>query len=870
MEFVKPFVVLLVLLILLSGCDFLWKEQSVDQQFSLKQKIEAAKPMDFKELKNKPEYKLPESKPDPVELLVENCQSQVVHVEEEKKEDVKEQTPPQNNDAGQPLTVEEKKICEFRLQGISDLLSDKSSLEPSLPYTLEYIGEPNGEGEKRISYLNDIIPLDYFVSPVEEGIGNPIAVYNTVGGGCDNVETTESVPLFEDPQRMSLFILLAEQEAMAFGINVDPKASPPLVVQEQPFENPTLRAYTTNSVIENVFSSEDPLKAFAGAVSEDKIFIEAANPEDSARLEMAKLALKAIVSEKGLVEDSDCDRIKAEWAKLKKELDSIDCSSVKAELEQSQQRKNLLEKSLANLDKEIAQAEKDVEKSQKGLQDFLKNGMKDSEHSFEPPSDPQNWNHVGYPRHGTDIWFKGDGQKVIDFFSNWKKDIDAYKKDIEDAIARLENKQGTRDSIKNEMGSVSSEFESLQKALQDCLSKKKSIEEQMSALEENYKDCLKRIKEQERIDDEADDLADDHVAVYGENEKTGAMVGEFEGLDKQISGKQEETGIKTGCEDYEELQGKASYAQDEAVRLRRDSEAAYRSALEAYKNGDLEKADKLLKDSEELLRQARGLSEEARKKVLEAIAEKRACLSHIDGESARKAELEAQEAEWRGVLNSHSTVKDKPYYIDKDVARARLYEVLEGLIINEIGNEGGNCCPMKVMIAADRLVGEVWGDIFYKLGLGIMKAPIDALSPGGFAGKAAQKIVSYSLTYLGSDSLSEFAKNVIVSEVVERVLPGSGVDLIDKPQQQVTGDEILKLLSQNGVEVFEFGKDMDVQSRLCGRFPCNVKIVVFYNAHTRHMITLIKGDCCPELIMLSFNLTEDGAVDGNPAVRVLR
>lgn len=762
-------------------------------------------------------------------------------------------------------SIPSNETVSANLSEISGLFSDLSGLNAEKPFPIKSIGEPNGIFEQ-------FYPLDIFPPLLFSGFdsSNPVQVYDAVSADCNKVKHVEKMPLFDEPQKINAYVLF-EDQTILFGIFVDPSNNEnPIVVSDTPFDSPSLNVYSKAETISEIFNSGNPLPLLASAFARDEIVLEGGDAATSIKLFLAKNGLQSLAESRGIVSESDCDKIKKQWIDLKNQLDSMNCDEIAKKLEAAKNHQINLEKALSDAEANLAKAEKELKQAQSDYQNLLKMGLEGDNYKFSEPSDSKNWNYVFYERHGVKIWFNGNGQKLIDFFKNFEKEIKAWREKIEKAIAKKNVLQNSKNGISSELDSVKSEIAELQKQLEDCAKKNSELAE----LEKLSEKCLGRLKAQSLVKEQADEIAKTDVKTQFEHYQAGRLIRMFPEFDRQILEKQKDSNAISDCDKVNEKQDAARNALSDAEKIRLNALNKYTESKQAYDSGDLAKSEELLAESRKLYEDAEKAAIEAREKAENAIAEKQDCLQGI-AEREKAEELRKQEwDDWQKTIDEKNIEEGKPFVLKKEAAMIGLYGVTTDLVYQEIAEGRGCDCPMKALIAANRVLGKVFPQLIKKLGIGVMKAPIDALSPGGLAGKAAQKIASHALSFLGSDSLSDFAKDAIIKELVKGILPKTDIPLIDKPAGKgaVAGvkETLSEILSRNEIETWTFENTGTVNSRLCGPYDCDVKVVVFYNPKTRHVLSMIKGSCCPDVIMISYKLSEEGVIQEPVDSKVLK
>ncbi|MDO8633789.1 MAG: hypothetical protein Q7K34_00690, partial [archaeon] len=616
--------------------------------------------------------------------------------------------------------------------------------------------------------------------------------------------------------------------------------------------------------------SQNPMEKIVEAQQNGLVYLEGLDIPTSVKLMLAENALKVNGEGFGLVEENDCGKIKEEWNRLRAESEKLNCGELQKKLDEANAMKKNFGESLAQAQTNLDAADKEAQKWKDYLEKFLKDsGLENEDVKLDPPPGADAWSYANFNRHGIQMWINGDkgAERVIGHFDKWKKEIDGYRAEVEKAQGKKDSVQGVVDGITKDIESITLEISSLEAQLSDCLGKKAELENQLQNLESLYKNCLEKIKAQAGLSKKSRETGAADSWVQLDNIHTGEKISHFPELDKEIAGLEKAVGeTDPECTELKNLQDAAKAALEKAKAKREEAAAKFRESMGLYNSGSLVESERFLGEANSLLAEAKALAVDAQKKTQEAINAKVNCKVNLE---AKKNGAEAEAAEWKEwikTLRERSKVEGKPFEMNEKGAKVRLDIELKELVPKALTEEGCGC-PFKLLSAAKANTFNIYVDAIRGIGISAIKAPIDALTPEGLLGKAAQKIASWALGYLGADSFGDFLKDAIIDELVGALLPETDIPIIDAPVSSGTSSAVSASiddwLAGSGIQIWAVeGGQTNFHSANCGDFECtNLKIVIIYNPKTRHMLTLIKGDCCPGVLMISTKFDENGVSD---------
>lgn len=589
------------------------------------------------------------------------------------------------------------------------------------------------------------------------------------------------------------------------------------------------------------------------------------------------------------IKEKDCSDAKAQWAVLQGRLDRFDCSELEASLAKLQAKKTALDVLLQQSQDRESAYDAELQKWRSKYQALLKNGLSSDTYRFDPPADAKKWNHVAYDRHGVQVWFKGQGQEMHQFYKDNAADIKEIKQNIERALKNKSRSGQDIERIQRSVSQLQSEIGRVTSEIDDCKKKRSELEAEMVALQQEHADCVQALAVQAQIKERGDSLRESDVIVQDAIREQQKRANAFKPLDDEIETlKNEGQSKNTLCEEIFSKQVEVTEAMSAAQRARKQAADEYDNAQNASRVGDVKEAQEHMVAAEDALKRAQERVTEVKKLVSDVLNAQKACKNALvrdnnKQESERAAakddsEDDVSKDDDQGDIDVSSAVKvgqqavhGAPYtFTSQTKAMGNVFLALKDAAVDVRTSGDDPCdCPWKSLFAAGQYIGNAVGTTLIKdLGIGIMRAPIDAVNPGTTAGRVAQWVSSNALTAVGAGNLSDASLAVLQRNVVSKILPKTGAGVLDKPASRLANTQVSQVLKESGVSVWTIEGRQQVNNS-CGTFGCNVSAVMMYNPHTRSMVVLLRSSCCSETIMVDYTLDEKGIQATSPNITVL-
>lgn len=708
-------------------------------------------------------------------------------------------------------------------------------------------------------------------------------------------EKTNFIPGFRH-EKFNVKLVDNNNNEKMFSLSVDEGKKQPAIISDTLSSNPTANAYVTTEIANQILDSDDKATVFKDAVNNKQIVVKGVGTLNSIKYGMINLLMEVqgiwdiilnkktttttttrhfidgeLVSESVSVEvkeesenftiDSrptqvretlltvkDCDDAKIKWEELKNVIRTSNCDKEKAELNKATQELN---EAKASLDSAKLNSNSKIEELEEAKQDyinFFKNHLFRNDIKFEPQ---EGWNSMGLS--GTDftIYFNDDGTTLLNYiednndaFGKAQKAFNDARRAAKEAKEELENAQKDHDTAK-------AAYDKAKAAYEECIKKRSDLEDEIKIFEEEWMDCVTTLKEQEEI----------------KNGLAPRTLSDIQNAENFISGVSIDTTSKNPCDEAAEKRSEAQSAKSDAESRLQSAKSDYSRASKQLNEGNLEGSKDSLAKAQEKSKQAKEKGAEAKKLDREAKSLQAKCDRVAEQAEKDAATIEREDVKTgQEVKLATTTYYDTPQVVHKNHLKIGLYRDLKGEIDPCLDS-----CEDKLAKIAQDAAATVFSDMTFNLGIGVIKAPIDALSPGSLVGKVAQKITSHLLGAIAADDLSDYAIKSVTTEITGVMFPKLlGDDDLAGNANKYVGKGMDKMLQDEGVQTYQFKNEGKIWSKCSGWINCQGDTTMMYNPHTHYVVVLVTADCCPGILLIKYKVDKNGLREGPLTKKYIR